>query len=97
GPAYIYGAAAALETDDFWDQDRKRHAAAAADYLEEARSLGFPEGRAAEGSYLLGKSLEAAGRLRECRPVLEDALKEGSTETSEIHWLLSTAYRDGES
>lgn len=97
GPSFIHGAIAAQEADEFWGKDRKRYATLASKYLEEARSLGFPEDRVGEGLFLLGKSLATAGRLKDSRPILEEALQQDGVDSAEIHRLLSIAYRNGES
>jgi len=53
GPLFVLGAAAAYEAEESWEQDPRTYQLLAAGYLEEAHDRGFPEGRSAEGKFLL--------------------------------------------
>jgi tetratricopeptide (TPR) repeat protein len=74
GPAYVLGVAALRQAEGYLGDERRRHQEMAASYLAEARALGFPRGREAVGSYLLGRTLYELGRYEESRPVLQRAL-----------------------
>jgi tetratricopeptide (TPR) repeat protein len=92
GPAFVLGAAAALQADQAWQQKKTSQYLVASRYLEEADRRGFPPGRSAEGLYLLGRSLYQAGQMSACRPVLQEALKVDQERATEIHRLLAGAY-----
>ncbi len=96
GPLFVLGAAAAKEADEFLGRERHDLFLLAANYLEEARHDGLPEGRLAEGLFLLGKSLNACGRYEESRAPLEEALQLDPAQGSALHWLLAAAYSKGE-
>ncbi len=91
-PAFVLGASVALEADDTWSKDKTQRYLLASRYLEQARDLGFPVGRRAEGLFLLGKSLYFSGQIPASRLALLDALKVDKNRKTEIHRLLAGAY-----
>jgi len=93
GPSFVLGAAACHEGDDTWSNEKTNYYLLAARYLEEARDLGFPPGREAEGMFLLGKSLYLSGRIPGGRLVLRESLTvDQPTKTkTEIYRLLAGA------
>jgi TolA-binding protein len=92
GPAFVLGAAATHEADQAWQQKKSDQYLVASRYLEDADHRGFPAGRRAEGLYLLGKSLYLAGQMSACRPPLQEALRAGGPQQTEIHRLLAGSY-----
>jgi TolA-binding protein len=93
--AFARGAVAAYEAQELIDPvKRRRRNLLAVRLLEEARDRGLPEGREAEGLYLLGRSLVLVDRNVAARGVLRDALKTALTENkTAITRLLARAYR----
>lgn len=73
-------------------KQQRRLRALAARYLDESRVLGFPEGREAEGMFLLGENLYESGQIHECIGVLEETLQQASGHETQIHRLLGSAY-----
>lgn len=73
GPAFVLGVAALRHSESYLGDERRRYLEIAAGYLAEARVLGFPRGREALGTYLLGRTLYELGRFEESRPVLRRA------------------------
>jgi TolA-binding protein len=96
--AFVQGAAAAYEAEQYLGRERKDLCLLAANYLEDARQQGFPESRRAEGLFLLGKSLNLSGKYVESRGPLDEALELDldPQQTSAVHWLLAAAYSKGE-
>ncbi len=99
GPAFVMGAAACLEADDSWSQQKTEQYLVAARYLEEARDRGFPPGREAQGLYLLGRSLYLSGQIPESILVLLEAVEQHTQTAShtdsrwaDLHQLLAGAY-----
>jgi len=93
GPAFVLGAAAVYEADLYQDsQLRARLFVPAAKYLTVARERGFPPGREAEGTFLLGESLYYSASRQDSLPVLQDALQQDGPYTSEIDHLLTRLY-----
>lgn len=92
GKAYVLGVATAREAAARSDgRDRNTLFAVAARYLEEARHLGFPHGRAADGHYWLGRALFETGQFPHSIPVLRQAWRDNPTRRPELHVLLATA------
>ncbi len=90
GPAFVLGVAALRQAEGYLGDERRRYQEMAAGYLAEARVLGFPRGREAVGTYLLGRTLYELGRYEESRPVLRRAaaLK---PERRDVSAMLATA------
>jgi len=93
GPAYVFGVAAYDDAQDTWTKDKRTAYLLASRYLEEARDRGFPDGRRAEGLYLLGKSLYMSDQIAASRPVLREAIRANQNEKkrTELHGLLAEA------
>ncbi len=92
GPAFVLGVAASRRADRHHDESRSRHSLLAARYFLEARELGFPAGREAEGLFLLGKNLSRAHQWDASQEALEAALPLNAEAASEIARLLAEAY-----
>ena len=75
GPAFVLGAVTAYEAAQLWGKNETRRHRLAANYLEEARDRGFPEGRQWEGLYLLGRSLYASKQYAPSRTALREAMR----------------------
>ncbi len=93
GPLYVLGALKVREAERQWSVERQiNEYLIASKYLSEARSVGLPEERIAEGLFLLGKSLIGSRQLTAGVEVLETALEEGSQSASDAYYLLAEAY-----
>ena len=93
GPLFVLGAVKAAEAEQQWSaQQRQNQYLIASKYLQEAKSSGFPEGRSAEGKYLLGRSLLESGDTAAGLRVLEQALEDASADHTDLHLTLATAY-----
>ncbi len=95
GLEYVLAAVAAQEGDELWGQEKKDYFLLAAKHMELARERGYPRALDPEGLYLFGRSLYLSGRVAESLPILEKALEETPQHATEIHLLLSGAYRQG--
>lgn len=89
---FILGVVADHDAEGMLGKPRRRLRTLAAKYLSEARLLGFPAGREAEGLYLLGKDLYESGQASECIPVLLSVLPVKKEAATELHRLLAAAY-----
>ena len=89
---FFQGAAFCAVAERVVPADRRDYYLTAANYLKEAARYNFFHSRAAEGWFLLGKSLFHCGELEQCRQPLQIALDEGYPHTKEIHWYLACAY-----
>jgi tetratricopeptide (TPR) repeat protein len=75
GPLYVLGAVKIVDAENQARPDRRRiEYLVASRYLTEARAFGIPGARAAEGQFLLGKSLVESGQFDEGLEVLDDLL-----------------------
>ena len=93
GPLFVLGALKAREAEQQWSAERRRaEFFIASRYLNEARVIGLPEGREAEGLLLLGKSLLESRQLRTGIEVLQEALQSGARGGARVHELLAEAY-----
>ena len=93
GPLFILGSIKAAHADSQWSAERERSDyLIAARYLGEARALGFPPGREDEALFLLGRSLLAGNELEAGIGVLEEALQQKNSHSTEIHALLCDAH-----
>lgn len=90
GPAFVLGMAALKQAEGYLGDERRRYQEMAAGYLTEARVLGFPPGREAVGTYLLGRTLYELGRFEESRPVLRRAAAL-NPERRDLSAMLATA------
>lgn len=93
-PLYVLGATLAHDAATQWKWDgftQRQVYLVAARYLDESRARGFPEGRDAEGYYLLGNSLFHGRRYADSVPVLLKALSSGSPRV-QLFGYLSDAY-----
>ncbi|HZZ29577.1 MAG TPA: tetratricopeptide repeat protein [Pirellulales bacterium] len=95
GPSFILGAVAINEGELLPEGDRQGAFQKASRYLEEARVLGFPEGRRSQGLFLLGKALCLSGKYSASRTVLEEAINADSHADPETYNLLAIAYSQG--
>lgn len=93
GPLLIRGVITLHEAEEQTDPTKRRLLyLVASRYLEEARSRGWPSGRAAQGVTLLGKSLHAGGRYSESLPILREALQIDPQSAAQVHWMLTDSY-----
>ena len=93
GPLFVLGAIKSRDADRHWSSDRQRSEYyIASKYLSEAKTIGFPEGREAEGLYLLGKSLIESRQLASGVELLLEALEAGAEGASHAQCLLAEAY-----
>ena len=93
GPLFVLGAIKMREAVGQWSAERRRSDYyIASRYLSEARTFGFPEGREAQGLYLLGKSLIESRQLTAGIAALVDAMDAGAKGSAEAHLLLADAY-----
>jgi len=90
--AFLQGAALCAIGERVVPADQRDYYLIAANYLKESATYGFLPERAAEGWFLLGKSLYHCGELEKCRAPLEIALEDGYPHTKKIYWYLSHAY-----
>ena len=92
GPLFVLGAVMYHDAENVASNDQKRYYRLAAEHLEEARDRGFPDGRRAQGLYLLGKSLFMSGQLASSRTVLREAQQVAEDRhRPELHKLLALA------
>jgi TolA-binding protein len=89
GPPLVLGVEAFHAAEQASEKDKPERYRAAAQWLQEARKRGFPEGREAEGLYLLGVSLFRSGAMTAARPVLEEALQADADHKPELHRMLA--------
>ena len=89
---FFQGAALCAIAERVVPADRLDYYLIAANYLKESARYNFLPSRAAEGWFLLGKSLFYCGELEQCRPPLLLALDEKYPITKELHWYLAQAY-----
>ena len=93
GPLFVLGALKVREAERHFSQERRRSDYfIASRYLNEARVIGFPEGREIEGLLLLGKSLLESRQLKSGIRVLQDAMASGARGDARLHTLLAEAY-----
>lgn len=93
GPLFVLGALKVREAERQWSVERQiNEYLIASKYLGEARSVGLPQERIAEGLFLLGKSLIGSRQLLAGVEVLESSLDEGSQSASDAYYLLAEAY-----
>ena len=93
---FLQGAAVVAIAEQVTPADQQDYYLLAANYLKEAAIYNFLPSRAAEGWFLLGKSLFHCGELEQSRTPLEIALAEGYPHTKDAHWYLANAYFMGE-
>ncbi|TWU00340.1 Outer membrane protein assembly factor BamD [Botrimarina colliarenosi] len=90
---FIMGALKVREAERQWSSERGRNDYfIASKYLAEARTFAFPDGRNAEGLYLLGKSLLESRQLQQGVEALRDALAAGVERKWRAHLLLAEAH-----
>jgi tetratricopeptide (TPR) repeat protein len=94
---FALGAIAADDADEYVGADRPPRFQVAVQHLKKSRELGFPYGREAQATFLLGKSLFHSGSMTESRTFLEESLVVAPERVVEIHAMLATAYQWGES
>ncbi len=87
--AFVEGASLLAEAEQSLDEDNSDLFRRAADQLQQARQLGWPPEREADGLFWLGKSLQSCGQYSASRPVLREALAKGAAEKTAIHDLLA--------
>ncbi len=92
-PVYVLGATLVHDADEHWNptEQRKQYLIGSR-YLEEARARSFPEGREAQGQFLMAKSMLLGGRTAESIPALQKALELNPKSRSQIHRYLALAY-----
>jgi tetratricopeptide (TPR) repeat protein len=91
---FLLGVAADHDADRLLGKPQRRLRTLAAQYLSEARLLGFPAGHEVEGLFLLGKNLYESGQAAESVSVLQEALGVDEQRATELHRLLAGAYLD---
>jgi tetratricopeptide (TPR) repeat protein len=91
GKPFVLGVLADRRATTMLGRERSRQEVLATRYLHEARQLGFPPGREAEGLYLLGKNLCLSGQAAASVPVLKEALPLNPSRETEINRLLARA------
>lgn len=92
GPLFVLGATKAVEAETHWSPAmRQSQYLIASKYLQEAKSCGFPKGRAEEGCYLLGRSLLECGETAAGLEVLEEALATSKGDPTQLNLSLATA------
>jgi tetratricopeptide (TPR) repeat protein len=91
---FLLGVVADHDADRTLSKQQRRLRALAARHLDEARVLGFPSGREAEGMYLLGKDLYESGQAEESVNILEEALHDAGHRTTDLYHLLYRVYLD---
>lgn len=94
GPAYILGVVNHHEAAELVGRGSTDFYALAARYLEHAFDLGFPAGREATGSLLLGESLFRSGQLAASQPYLATALAANPQRSKELRAMLAEACLD---
>lgn len=93
GGLYVLGALKVREAQKQWSPDRARtDYYIASKYLNEARSIGFPEGRQDDGLYLLGKSLIESQQVTLGIDMLQRAIAAGAKGEARAHLLLAEAF-----
>ncbi len=95
GPEFVLAVVAAQEAEELWGQERADYYLLAARHMELARERGYQRALEPSGLLLLGRSLCLSGRVAESIPILEQALEEFPEQATEIHRLLTSAYRQG--
>ncbi len=94
GALFVLGAAKAYQADSEWSLARQRAMyLMAARYLRKALALGVPEDRVLQAKYLLGLSLVRGNQPEPGITELLAIAAEESLPTSDIHSLLTSAYR----
>lgn len=92
---FVLGAIKASEADAEYSEARRRAThLAASRYLQKAHTLGFPEGRQLEGTFMLGRSLVLGNQLEAGVEALEECLDAPEAPIVEIHSLLVQAQLD---
>lgn len=91
---FVLGAVTDHRAGRMLGREERRYRLLAARWLTEARKIGFPPGREAQGLYLLGKNLYLGGQVAESVPVMLEALPLNEAHASELHRLLAGAYLD---
>ena len=89
---FLQGAAVCAIAERVPVADQRDYYLMSANFLRQASVYNFLSTRAAEGWFLLGKSLFHIGELEQCREPLLTALYEGYQPTKEAHWYLANAY-----
>ena len=89
---FFQGAALCAIAERVIPVDQRDYYLTAANYLKESAVYNFLPDKAAEGWYLLGKSLYHCGELEQCRDPLRIALDDGYPNTKRIYWYLANAY-----
>jgi tetratricopeptide (TPR) repeat protein len=92
GKAFVLGVVAERRAEQLLERSQRRFQLLAASFLEEARALGFPDGREPEGLFLLGKNLYQSGQISASVPVLQQALTLNPRRRSELHHYLAGAF-----
>ncbi|TWT86530.1 Outer membrane protein assembly factor BamD [Pseudobythopirellula maris] len=93
GPLYVMGVLKYREADRRGSPDRRRNDFfIASRYLSEAREVGFPETREAEGLFLLGASMIESWQLKRGIEVLLEALEINPRGASQLRIMLAEAY-----
>ena len=93
GAFFVLGTLKSREAERQWSPERSRaEYFVASKYLDESRSFGFPEGRTAEGLFLLGKALIESRQLPQGVEMLRRALDAGARGEARAHLLLAEAH-----
>ncbi|MGE3406013.1 MAG: tetratricopeptide repeat protein [Pirellulales bacterium] len=89
GPVFVMGAVANARGDELLGDRQTFYYTLAASHLSQARKLGWPPGRKAEGLYLLGRSMALSGQAAGSIPVLQAALPLNPSHKAEVLRLLA--------
>lgn len=90
---YALGVLKARDAERQWAPERSRtDYFVASKYLAEARAIGFPGNRDAQGLFLLGKSLIESRQLKEGIGALKAALRAGAPDIAATHLMMADAY-----
>lgn len=93
GALFVLGAVKVDDAERQWSAERARtDFFVASKYLDEARSIGFPDDREKRGLFLLGKSLIESRQLEAGVEMLKAAIGSGDEGGSDVHLLLAEAY-----
>lgn len=86
---FVKGVALANLTDVAWTKERQSYYRAAAGFLQMSENLGFPQDRAAEAYFYLGKCYYLAGDIVRARAPLMRSLELKVADPRSIYWYLA--------
>ncbi len=89
---FLMGTVTMRVAADLLGDEKRRQSELAARYLADAREFGLPEGREADGLWLLALALYHAGDLPEYRQVALEHLPELPDKAADLHHMLAATY-----